>query len=56
MKCKDCFWFSDITVNCCERDGSEPCDPEANACREYEDIEEITIERALFLLQNRGER
>lgn len=36
-KCKDCYWFSDATINCCERDGSEPCDPESNPCSEYEE-------------------
>ena len=40
MKCKNCFWFSAITANCCERDGSDPCDPEHEACQEYEPQEQ----------------
>jgi len=40
MKCKDCYWFSDVTVKCCERDGSEPCDPEGLACSLFEPKEE----------------
>ena len=36
MKCKDCYWFSDITVKCCERDGSFPCDPESEQCSAFE--------------------
>lgn len=34
-KCKDCFWYSDVTVKCCERDGSDPCDPLSPACSEF---------------------
>lgn len=36
MKCKYCYWFSCVTVNCCELDGSEPCDPETEACSKFE--------------------
>ena len=32
MKCKDCYWYSDVTVKCCQRDGHDPCDPEHSAC------------------------
>lgn len=39
MKCKDCYWYSNATVNCCERDGSEPCEPEAECCPEFEATE-----------------
>ena len=35
MECKDCYWYSDVTVKCCERDG-EPCDPHHPVCSEYE--------------------
>ena len=36
-KCEDCYWFSDVTVKCCEVDGgSEPCNPKAEACKRYE--------------------
>lgn len=39
--CKDCYWYSDVTVKCCERDGfSEPCDPEGLACSLFEPKEE----------------
>ena len=41
MKCKDCYWYSDVTVKCCERgSGFEPCDPEGLACSLFEPKEE----------------
>lgn len=36
MKCKDYYWYSDFPVKCCERDGSDPCDPDAEACAEFD--------------------
>lgn len=36
MQCKDCFWFSDVTVEVCERDGSDPCKPDNEACSEFD--------------------
>lgn len=36
MKCEDCYWYSDVGVKSCERDGSDPCDPEAKACSEFD--------------------
>lgn len=41
MKCEDCYWYSDVTVKCCERDGSEPCNPKANACDAFEAKDQI---------------
>ncbi len=31
-KCKDCYWFSGVSVNVCELDGSEPCNPDGTIC------------------------
>lgn len=34
--CKDCYWYSEATVKCCERGGSKPCEPQQTICSEYE--------------------
>ena len=41
MKCKDCYWYSDTTVKCCERDGSDPCNPETEACDAFEPKDDV---------------
>lgn len=41
MKCVDCYWFSDVTVKCCEIDGSDPCDPESDACSRFQPKENL---------------
>lgn len=49
MKCKDCFWFSDVAVECCERDGSDPCNPDSDACSAFEEDETETQDRKMFM-------
>ena len=34
-QCRDCYWYSDITVKCCELD-HEPVDPSDSACPFFE--------------------
>lgn len=36
IKCKDCYWYSDVGVKWCELDGHDPCDPESDGCSAYE--------------------
>ena len=39
--CKDCYWYSDVTVRCCERDGGfELCDSEGLVCSLFEPKED----------------
>ena len=41
IKCKDCYWYSNVlNIKCCERDGSDPCDPEYSACSLFEPKDE----------------
>lgn len=40
IKCKDCYWYSDVTCPTCERIENDPCDPEAEACDLYESKED----------------
>lgn len=35
--CKDCYWYSDVTVECCELD-HEPTKAENKACAEFDPI------------------
>lgn len=34
-QCRECYWFSDITVKCCELD-HEPVEPYDDACPFFE--------------------
>lgn len=38
-KCKDCYWYSNITVDCCDRE-HEPAKAEDEACSLFEENEE----------------
>lgn len=38
--CKDCYWYSDVTVKRCERDSFDPCNPEHFACSLFEPKED----------------
>ena len=35
-KCKDCYWYSNITVECCDRE-DEPAKAENEACSLFEE-------------------
>ena len=39
MKCKDCYWFSSVTVQMCERE-HEPTTADEEACSLFEEAEE----------------
>lgn len=46
LKCKECYWYSNVTVEMCEYCG-DPCNAEAEACDcfdEKEGIEKIISE------------
>lgn len=36
--CKDCYWYSDVTVKCCEL-VSEPANPDDDACNAFEQVD-----------------
>lgn len=36
-RCKDCFWYSNVTTEECERDGSDPTKADSIACSAFEE-------------------
>jgi len=36
--CKDCYWYSDVTVKCCEL-CHEPANPDDDACDSFEQVD-----------------
>lgn len=43
-KCKDCYWYSNYPVECCDRE-HEPAKAEDEACSLFEENEEKQNER-----------
>lgn len=39
IKCKDCYWYSDVTCHTCDHE-HDPCDPESKVCEFYEPKED----------------
>lgn len=53
-KCKDCYWYSNYPVECCDRE-HDPAKAEDEACSLFEENEEKQNERNAWKLISKAD-